>query len=62
MSKAHGYVHVEGWMSEFVSYTPFQYDPRGNRLVRWEVASLGTGHVLRLRGPIEALEQAGPSS
>jgi hypothetical protein len=44
-------------MSGSVSYTPFQYDPRGNRLERWEVASAGTGHVLRLRGPIEVVAQ-----
>lgn len=57
MSKAHGYAHVEGWMSESASYAPFYYDSRGNRLERWEVASAGKGHVLRLRGPIEVVEQ-----
>jgi hypothetical protein len=45
------------WMSESVSFTPFQYDPRGNRLERWDIASAGAGHVLRLRGPIEVVEQ-----
>ena len=45
------------WMSGSVSYTPFHHDPRGNRLARWEVASAGTGHVLRLRGPVEVVEQ-----
>lgn len=44
-------------MSEFVSYAPFYYDPRGNRLERWEVAGVDGGHVLRLRGPIEVVEQ-----
>jgi hypothetical protein len=44
-------------MSESVSNTSFHYDPRGNRLERWEVASLGTGHVLRLRGPFEVVAQ-----
>jgi hypothetical protein len=44
-------------MSEIVSYTPFYYDPRGNRLERWEAASADSGHVLRLRGPIEVVEQ-----
>jgi hypothetical protein len=44
-------------MSEFVSYTPFYSDSRGNRLERWEVARAGGGHVLRLRGPIEVVEQ-----
>jgi hypothetical protein len=44
-------------MSESVSYTPFYYDPRGNRLERWEVARVDDGHVLRLRGPIEVVEQ-----
>ena len=29
----------------------------GNRLERWEVVSVGSGHVLRLRGPIEVAEQ-----
>ena len=57
MSTAHGYMHVEGWMSESISYTPFYPDSRGNRLERWEVASVGSGHVLRLRGPIEVVEQ-----
>jgi hypothetical protein len=45
------------WMSGSVSYTPFHYDPRGNRLARWEVASAGTGHILRLRGPVEVVKQ-----
>ena len=44
-------------MSEFAGYAPFYPDPRGNRLERWEVASPGRGHVLRLRGPIEVVEQ-----
>jgi hypothetical protein len=44
-------------MSGFVSFTPFYPDPRGNRLERWEVARADTGHVLRLRGPIEVVEQ-----
>jgi len=44
-------------MSESLSHAPFQYDPRGNRLERWEVASVAAGHVLRLRGPIEAVGQ-----
>lgn len=44
-------------MSESINYTPFYYDPRGNRLERWEVAGAGSGHVLRLRGPIEVVEQ-----
>jgi hypothetical protein len=44
-------------MSESTSYTPFYFDSRGNRLERWEVASTGSGHVLRLRGPIEVVEQ-----
>ena len=50
-------MHVEGSMSESISYTPFYSDSRGNRLERWEVASAGSGHVLRLRGPIEVVEQ-----
>src|SRR5580704_9571781 len=50
-------MHVEGRMSESINYTPFYYDPRGNRLERWEVASAGSGHVMRLRGPIEVVEQ-----
>jgi hypothetical protein len=44
-------------MSESVSHAPFQYDPRGNRLERWEAASVAAGHVLRLRGPIEVVGQ-----
>jgi hypothetical protein len=32
-------------MSEFVSYTPFYYDPRGNRLERWEVAGVDGGRT-----------------
>jgi hypothetical protein len=44
-------------MSESVSFTPFYNDPRGNRLERWEVARGDGGHVLRLRGPIEVVEQ-----
>jgi hypothetical protein len=44
-------------MSESISYTPFYSDPRGNRLERWEVASVGSGHVLQLRGPVEVVEQ-----
>lgn len=57
MGKACGYVHVEGSMSGYVSYTPFHHDPRGNRLERWEAASTPTGHVLRLRGPAEVVTQ-----
>jgi hypothetical protein len=57
MSKTRGYVHGEGLMSVSVSYTPFHYDPRGNRLERWAVAGVGPGHILRLRGPIEVVEQ-----
>jgi hypothetical protein len=44
-------------MSESVGFTPFYNDPRGNRLERWEVARGDGGHVLRLRGPIEVVEQ-----
>jgi hypothetical protein len=44
-------------MSQSVSQAPFQYDPRGNRLERWEAMGVGTGHVLRLRGPIEVVDQ-----
>lgn len=44
-------------MSDFVSYAPFYHDSRGNRLERWEVARAAGGHVLRLRGPIEVVEQ-----
>jgi hypothetical protein len=44
-------------MSEFVSHTPFHYDSRGNRLERWDAASAESGHVLRLRGPVEVVEQ-----
>jgi hypothetical protein len=44
-------------MSDSISYIPFYYDPRGNRLERWEVARVDGGHVLRLRGPIEVVEQ-----
>jgi hypothetical protein len=44
-------------MSDFVSKTPFRYDSRGNRLERWETASTGSGHALRLRGPVEVAGQ-----
>jgi hypothetical protein len=44
-------------MSQSVSQTPFQYDPRGNRLERWQAVSVATGHILRLRGPIEVVDQ-----
>jgi hypothetical protein len=44
-------------MSQSVSQAPFQYDPRGNRLERWETVSAGAGHILRLRGPAEVVDQ-----
>lgn len=44
-------------MSEFISYTPFRRDSRGNRLERWEFASAGSGHILHVRGPFEVVEQ-----
>lgn len=57
MSKAHGYAPVEERMSDSFTYVPFYNDPRGNRLERWEVASAGSGHVLRLRGPVAVARQ-----
>lgn len=44
-------------MSGSVISEPFRADPRGNRLESWTVTQAGTGHVLWLRGPIEAERQ-----
>ena len=44
-------------MSDSVSYPPFRHDPRGNRLEWWATTQTQSGHVLWLRGPIEAVWQ-----
>ena len=45
-------------MSVSLSYSPFRHDPRGNRLEWWiTTTQTSTGHVLWLRGPIEAVWQ-----
>lgn len=44
-------------MSDPVSHPPFRHDPRGNRLAGWASARTQRGHVLWLRGPIEAVRQ-----
>ena len=57
MSTAHEYVHVEDRMPDPVSYPPFRHDPRGNRLEWWTTTQTQSGHVLWLRGPMEAVRQ-----
>jgi pyrimidine operon attenuation protein/uracil phosphoribosyltransferase len=44
-------------MSNTASYTPFQYDPRGNRLERWTTREAEGGHELWLRGSIDVVRQ-----
>ncbi len=57
MSTAHEYVHIEDRMPDPVSYPPFRHDPRGNRLEWWKTTQIQSGHVLWLRGPMEAVRQ-----
>jgi hypothetical protein len=45
---------TEGKMSGF---NPFYRDSRGNRLASWTATSVGSGHVLWLRGPVEVVQQ-----
>jgi hypothetical protein len=44
-------------MANPASYSPFQHDSRGNRLQWWTATQAQSGHVLWLRGPIEAVRQ-----
>lgn len=44
-------------MSDPSGYPAFRADSRGNRLERWTAAQAQGGHVLRLRGPAEAVGQ-----
>lgn len=44
-------------MSNPVGYTPYYYDSRGNRLESWKGTAAPGGHVLWLRGPVEATRQ-----
>jgi predicted amidophosphoribosyltransferase len=44
-------------MSDFDGSIPFRRDSRGNRLEGWTTTPYGGGHVLRLRGPSEVVQQ-----
>src|ERR1051326_3434049 len=57
MSTAHEYVRVEGRMPAPGRSPSVRYDPRGNRLEWWTTTPTQSGHVLWLRGPIEAVRQ-----
>jgi pyrimidine operon attenuation protein/uracil phosphoribosyltransferase len=48
---------TEGKMSGSAGSAPFYRDQRGNRLEDWTTTSVGSGHVLWLRGPVEVVQQ-----